>query len=273
MRSILADIFRFLFRFSFFRKRFFGIHQKVFKPLDLFRGVNKRVRLKNGIYFELLIGDWVQENIFFLGEYEGAELQFVEKSLREGDVFIDIGANIGLYTLHASSWVGTGGKVIAFEPLPQNYQSLNNNISINNGENIVSENLAVADSKGEIEIFYNDMDANSGMASAYLTEYSGSEKIDAVSLDQYLLQHPVEKIDFIKMDIEGGEYKALLGMKSTLVDYSPILLIELNEEVLSKTSHSNVDILNFLIGLGYHKQAIGHLGEGKNFAFTKIALQ
>ena len=58
-------------------------------------------------------------------------------------------------------------------------------------------------------------------------------------------------------------------MKSTLVDYSPTLLIELNEEVLSKTSHSNVDILNFLIGLGYHKQAIGHSGEGKNFAFTK----
>lgn len=271
MRSLLADIFRILFRIAFFRKRFFGIHKKIFKPLNLFRGIKKRIRLKNGIFFDLLIGDWVQENIFFLGEYEAAELRYVEKSIKAGDVFIDIGANIGLYTLHASAWVGSGGKVIAFEPLPQNFNSLKNNVSLNKGENITLENLAVGEKNGKIEIYYNDIEANSGMASAYLSEYSGSDKMDVVSLDKYFHQHPVKKIDFIKIDIEGGEYKALLGMKSTLSNYSPTLLIELNEEVLSKTPHRDQDIIDLLNGLGYHKHPVGHSGEGKNFAFIRSA--
>ncbi len=272
MKSFLADIFRFIFRFSFFRNRFFGIHKQIFAPNNLFRGINKRIQLKNGIILDLNIGDWVQENLFFLGEYEDAELKFTEKSLNPGDVFLDIGANIGLYSLYAFKSVGNSGRVISFEPLKVNFNTLSHNVSINNARNIVLENIGISDREGEIEILYDEHEANLGMASSYLSDYSHSQKIATISIDQYMDRNPVEKVDFIKIDIEGGEYQALLGMKNTLIKHSPILLIEINEEVLSRTPHNEKDILMFLKDLGYEKQAIDDNPVRKNFAFIRRTL-
>ncbi len=278
MRSILSEVFKFLFKKPFFRKKFFGIHKRIFAPLNLFKGVKKRIKLKNDISFELDISDWIQGNLYFLEEYENPELQFVEKSLKKGDVFIDIGANIGLYTLVASKLVGENGKVIAFEPLMQSYHSLKKNVSINSRKNIVLENLAIAEMNTQIDIFYNRKAANLGMASSYLNEYSDSHEANAVSIDLYLKKHPLTSIELIKIDIEGGEYSALVGMKDTLINYTPKLLLEIDEDILSFTPYSERDILDYLENLGYKKHFIDDNGDltkteknkkRKNYAFIK----
>lgn len=269
MRSKLADIFRLLFKISFFRNRFFGIHKRIFAANNLFRGINKRIQLKNGITLDLKIDDWVQENLFFLGEYEQAELRFAEKSLKPGDVFMDIGANIGLYTLCAFKAVGDSGRVISFEPLEENFKSLSKHVSINHGRNIVLEQMAISDRKEEIEIFYDDRELNLGMASSYLTSHTHSEKVAAISIDQYIDLNPMAKVDFIKIDIEGGEYKALLGMQNTLIRHSPILLIEINPEVLSGTEHDEQDMLRYLQDLGYQEHVIEDNRNPMNKAFIR----
>jgi FkbM family methyltransferase len=268
VKSILSGLFRLFFRYSFFRKRFFGIHTRVFNSGRLFKGVYKTISLKNGIRFELDIGDWIQENLFFLGEYEPEELGFVAEQLKTGDVFIDVGANIGLYTLHAAGRVGDSGIVIAFEPVEKTFRLLENNVSLNNFSNIRVENLALSDKEKPIEIFTENTGTNSGMASSYLEFYSDSIRVDAVSLDGYLDRNPPERVDFIKMDIEGGEYPALLGMKKTLQRFSPMLLVEIDEKVLETTPYYKNDILSFLDDLGYEQHSYRER-EGKNYVFRR----
>mgnify|MGYP003625066321 CR=1 FL=1 len=128
MRTILAKAFRIIFKIPYFRKHFFGFHKRIFSPLNLFKDVTQKVKIYNNIFFILHIDDWIQENLYFLGEYERAELKILNKFLINGSVFIDLGANIGLFTLHAASLVGENGSIICFEPFSKNFKILNQRI-------------------------------------------------------------------------------------------------------------------------------------------------
>lgn len=279
MRIILAKIFRVLFKVPFFRKRYFGFHKRIFIPFKLFKGVTQQVKVKGGIYLSLQIDDWIQESIYFLGTYEKAELQLIKEIVKQGDVFIDLGANIGMHTLNASKLVGKNGRVICFEPFSKNFESLKKNMAINNSTNITSENLAVGETDSFIDLFYDDKEMNLGMvSSSRLTEYSHNEKVKVVSLDSYLRDSSIKKVDFIKIDIEGNEYAALLGMKETLTKFHPQLLIEILEEDESNSSKNESKIMEYLESLGYEKYFIDDSGslsttdknpERRNYLFIK----
>ncbi len=257
------------------------MHIRIFAPLNLFKGVVKRVKFKNNITLDLHVEDWIQQSLYFLGTYEEAELEFVKNSLGKGDVFIDIGTNIGLHSLYASSLVGESGEVISFEPFNKTFETLKNNVSLNNSANIRLEKIAIAESEKEIEIFYDSDNANLGMASSYAGKKSYSEKIAAISLDLYLLQNPVHQIDFIKLDIEGAEYYALQGMNTTLKKFNPKLLIEIEEEIIARTDYTAGDMIQYLSDLGYQQYFIDEKGNlsdrnvnynRKNYAFLKAII-
>jgi len=278
MRKVLANLFRLLFKIPFFEKRFFGFHKRIFAPFKLFKGVTQTIKFKNKIFLELQVNDWIQENIFFLDKYEESELKFIKKSINKGDVFIDIGANIGIHSLFASNLVGEKGKVISFEPFSINYNSLIKNISLNNSRNIVLEKLAISAKESLVNIFYNCKDYNFGMASSYLTNYTNSEKVKSTTLDLYLKNKSFDRIDFIKLDIEGGEYPALLGMKNSLKKYHPILLVEILDNNTLTQSDNEKNIINFFKKIGYVKYFIKNNGElslveknnsRMNYAFIK----
>ena len=282
MRILLAKIFRLLFKVPFFQKRFFGIHKRIFSPLNLFKGVVQVIKFKKEIYLELHVDDWIQENIYFLGKYEEAELLFIQSSLQKGDVFIDIGTNIGLHSLFSSKLVGEKGIVVSFEPFSKNFTAFKKNILLNKSLNIIPENIAISNTEKSIEIFYNSEESNLGMASSYLTEHSDSETIKAVSLDSYLRDNPLQKINFIKIDIEGGEYNALLGMKNTLTTFYPTLLIEMLENNEVNQPNNNENITNYLEKIGYKKYYINNDGsleldeinkDRMNFAFVKKSIK
>ncbi len=278
MRVLLARFFRLLFKIAFFRKKFFGFHKRIFSPMRLFSGVTELIKFKDSIKLELHIDDWIQENIYFLDTYEEAELKYIQSSINEGNTFIDIGANIGVHTLFASKLVKKKGRVISFEPFSKNHKSLTRNISLNNSQNITIENIAISDKEKTIEIYYDKEDSNLGMASSFLTKFSSSEKTQAISLDSYVEGRSIEKIDFIKLDIEGGEYLALLGMKKVLTTYYPKLLVEILEEGSESNSDNKKDIINYLEGIGYILYFIDDNGklslveknkDRMNFAFVK----
>ena len=240
----------------------------------MFRGVKKRFYFKNAIWFDLDIEDWIQENLFFLGEYEAPELNLLQRFLKKGDVFIDIGANIGLYTLYASKIVGKDGNVFSFEPFTESFNLLKHNVSLNHHTNIVLEKLAISKTQEEVIIHYNVKEANKGMASSYIKDFTYSETVNATSLDLYLKNHSVNKVDFIKIDIEGGEYPALLGMQETLKKFGPGIFIEIKEDILSQTPYSKKSILDFFYKNGYiiynwgsEHEAITQTGD--NFLFLK----
>lgn len=256
MRSFLASFFRFIFSFEFFKRKYFAFHKYIFNPYHLFRNVKKRVIYRDTIKLNVNLDDWIQQQIYFLGEYEKNEIDYLYSELKKGDTFIDVGGNIGLFSLNASKIVGENGKVYAFEAFKPNYDQFQNHIILNDCKNITLEHLAVSDQKSFIEILYNENYSNVGMASSYLQEYTSKEQVESISLDEYVKQKQISKIDLIKIDIEGGEFSALKGMNEILTHYQPKIVIEINSIALKSSSHSEQELISLLTEKGYKKMKI-----------------
>jgi FkbM family methyltransferase len=164
----------------------------------------------------------------YCGLHEYSEMLFLLHYLRKGDVFIDVGANIGSYTLLASA--ENGAKSYCFEPVPSTFQQLKDNISINKIDGIVKlYNLGLASQKGELLFSLgNDSSMNHVRISNEKNEHTVSVEID--SLDNVLKGvHP----NLLKIDVEGFEQEVLLGAKNLLASNSlKAIIIELNSSGL-----------------------------------------
>lgn len=140
--------------------------------------------------------------------------ELAKKEIKKGDVVIDLGANIGYFTLVFSKLVGPKGKIFAFEPDPVNFSILKENIKINNCSNVIPIQKAVAEKIRKGFIYLSK--ENKGDHRIY---DSGNKRekieIEITSLDEYF-KNSNQKIDFIKMDIQGSEILALQGAKETL---------------------------------------------------------
>jgi len=186
------------------------------KILSLLRKTKVTV---NGLVLHLDKKDSLNLSVF--PSYEPVETAYVKAVVRPGFVAVDIGANIGYYTTLLAKLVGNSGMVYAFEPDKENYQVLRRNIEANGLTNVVAENLAVCDRTCEIKLFYSGdkgdqrtYDSNDGRK--YIA-------IKATSLDDYFREKNT-RIDFIKVDIQGSEGEALLGMRKALRDNPDVIL-------------------------------------------------
>lgn len=130
-------------------------------------------------------------------------VKVLQKNIRYGDLVLDVGANIGYYTMLMSKIVGDSGKVYAFEPEPKNFEILQKNIKINNIKNVIIEKFALSDKIGKS---YLQISKDSGQ---HRLSDSGLET-QTTTIDNYFGN---KKIDFIKMDAEGSEYNIFKGMK------------------------------------------------------------
>jgi FkbM family methyltransferase len=254
MKFLFAKFFRFIFKFNFFKKKYFGIHKKIFKPNNIFKGLVFDVD-HNGHKYRLHIEDWIQENLFFLREYEKAELIAMSDCLKEKSVFIDIGANFGIYSLYASKIISNQGKIIAFEPFSENYKKLEVNIQLNGLNQIQIEKMAVGDADSSTIIYYDKKERNLGMATLNPVEGAIKETVTIIKLDSYIKAQKIGRIDFIKIDIEGFEYAAIMGMKKTIQEHKPILLIEILDNLSSPSAEE------LLMELGYEKFYINNEGK------------
>jgi FkbM family methyltransferase len=175
--------------------------------------------------------DWaVSSAIFAEGVWEPEETKFVQQILRPGMVFVDVGAHIGYYTVIASGIVGSSGKVFAFEPDPGNFALLQRNVAENRCQNVVTGEKAIAASTGRLFLYRSA--GNFGDHRTYkpigeVVERRGNRRsavaVEALSLDDYFAADRTA-IDFLKMDIQGAEYHAFVGMRKTL-QWSPDVVI------------------------------------------------
>ncbi len=145
-------------------------------------------------------------------------------SARSGDIVLDIGACWGDTSLYFSNKVGNSGTVYAFEFIPSNLEILNQNILLNQSfsENIKIQNSPVGEDSG-VELFYIDRGPGSQVFSHPISGQTGVAK--SISIDDFVTNNIIEKIDFIKMDIEGAELCALKGAKDTIIKFKPRLAI------------------------------------------------
>jgi len=164
----------------------------------------------------------VSSEIFAHGVWEPEETKFLERTLRPGMVFVDVGANIGYYTVIASGLVGSTGRVYAFEPDPENFGLLKRNVTANQCQNVFINQKAVAASTRRLFLYRSG--TNFGDHRTYdpqilpVRERGAARStvaVEAISLDEYFAAQPTN-IDFIKIDIQGSEYDAFVGMRKTL---------------------------------------------------------
>jgi FkbM family methyltransferase len=142
--------------------------------------------------------------------YEPFQTEVSKIVLKEGDIAVDIGANIGYYTLLFAKLVGKKGKVIAFEPEPETFTLLKKNVETSRYKNIEIHQKAVSDKEGKVRLYLHRGDLGYNSISKSKGCYKSIE-VDAIRVDDY-----VKKADFIKIDIDGGEEKAMKGMTELL---------------------------------------------------------
>jgi len=171
--------------------------------------------------------------------HEESTTRLMEKTIKRGDTFLDLGANVGYFTLLAAKLVGKEGRVYSFEPEPQNFRYLKKNVEVNNYSQAKVFQKAVSDKSGKIKLYVcpydsghhtiNRFDGVQAYARGRRVEKKAVE-IEAVSLDDFLRG---EKADVIKMDVEGAEPLALKGMDKMLksnqnikmfVEFFPLLI-------------------------------------------------
>ena len=181
------------------------------------------------------------------GWYDKGQTDFFKHILKPGMVFIDIGANIGYFSLIAASIVGSAGKVVAFEPDDEHFDLLRRNIENNNYKNITPIKMAVSDTTGVVEFYRNPVN----LCAHSLIESEGYSmvKVAATTLDDFFHD---ERIDVIKIDVEGAEPIALRGMRGVIRNNKNLILVsEFFPEGLSRSGYKPEQYLQDLHNLGF----------------------
>lgn len=214
------------------------------------------------IWVDPIMDKGIERALFMHGTYEEGTLRVIKQILRDGSRFIDIGANIGLMSLHAAKILGGKGKVLAFEPLSSTYDILLQNIKLNNFGNIKTENIAIGSQNGTVDIFENRA-VNRGSSSLIKPNNTeSSNKTPVKLLDKYLEEHRMNRIiDCIKIDVEGWELEVLKGAGATLSAHdAPICIIECST-LRPMYGGETQDIYTFLRKINSYR--IFHLARGK----------
>ena len=161
--------------------------------------------------------DGIAQQLLFQGTYERHTTILFKKLVSKGMNVIDIGANIGYYTLLAAKLIGEKGKVFAFEPEPRNYALLLRNIELNGYKNVIALQKAVSNKTGKVKLFLDRLEP--GAHSLYKVREHATEAIavDTISLDDFFKGKEFP-IDVIKIDVEGAEMTILLGMTKIIKD-------------------------------------------------------
>jgi FkbM family methyltransferase len=193
-----------------------------------------RARTYFGATFRCDLDDMIARMILYFGVWEPNNSALVDSILQPGDLFVDVGANIGYYTLLASSRVGPSGKVVAIEASPAIFAQLRENTLANGTTNTRLLNVAVSDSRREL-LLYGGTRWNRGSTSAVVHEPDQipEAKVAAVPIDELLLPEELQRVALIKIDIEGGELPVLERILATLDRYPKNLklLVELAPQV------------------------------------------
>ncbi len=185
-------------------------------------------------------------SISHYGTYEELESKIMEEKIEMGNIVVDVGANIGLHTLNMARIVGNTGQVFAFEPDPSNFEILGKNVKINNYQNIILEKKAIGDKHGRTTLYQSDHPGKHRIFPQ--TEQAKSQvQVELTNLDNYFDSDMIDKINFIKIDVEGLEFSVLKGMKNILKNSKKIkILFEFMPENTMEVGFTPIELLNYL---------------------------
>lgn len=230
------------------------------------RGSDRIVSRRLGSFWlELDLREVIDSQLYYAGTFDPESIRVVRAMVHTGDTVVDVGANIGWFTLHLAEQVGSTGSVLAFEPAPRTVARLLQHVRRNNLRQVEVIPLALgekAEGPRQMRI----------QSSYRLDGTDGSEEAEVAitTLDDYLQNHPVSSLRFIKIDTDGMEIAVLRGAEATLGRYRPSLLFEVGSDALPQSGLTSNALLGMLQGQGYRFLRAGSL-EPYTDVFASVA--
>jgi len=218
-------------------------------------GVSRSIRWLRGLKVYAHPCDESSRALFLTGMFEPNEFLWLEQTLKRGMVMIDIGANMGLYTLFAASCVGHTGSVMAIEPSQREFERLQANVRLNRLSNVRCVKAAAYNYEGEADLRVASIQ-NAGHNTLGQFGYEGviTERLERVRLerlDDLVQQAKLPRVDVIKIDVEGAERFVLEGAHNTIEQFHPTFLMELSDRMLQHQNSDSQQILVFFEEQGY----------------------
>jgi len=175
--------------------------------------------------------------------------KFIMRYLKNGMVYFDVGANNGYYYSLQVAKRFNECKIYSFEPDPEILRHLYKNVTFGDFENIIVVPQALSCCSGKVKMTH-------GLgASGYLihksSELMNAIEVDASTLDAFIKERNIDRVDLIKVDIEGEEYNFLRGAKECIKHYKPVMILEADDTLLMRNNASVSDVISFLGNYGY----------------------
>lgn len=186
--------------------------------------------------------------LLFTSDFESDLLSIYSQYIKPGMNIVDVGANIGLYTLIAANLNKDKGRIWAFEPARDIFKILKSNLKINNSRHVTAINIGIAEKSGILHLVLEE-DRLDGYR--YIERVKSQKKLSETcptevnSLDQYFAKK-MQNIDYMKIDVEGGELNVLYGAKKIIKSSNIIIQLENSKEGLIRSGHTQDDLFDFL---------------------------
>ena len=227
------------------------------------QGIAKGLKRKGGLGFIPQKMSLTEEEKFLL-----------DLDLSEQTVY-DIGALEGVFTIFFARTVGKNGIVIAFEPHPENYIKIMENVKLNDFDNVEVCQIALGGGRGKATLAFRRSELGTGSVQDDIKAQTLKEKgakiiqVEIDSLDNQIATNKLPKPDFIKIDVEGLEMDVLLGMNETIKAYKPKLFIEIHGVDIRRKIENVKRVLEFLIARGY---SIYHVESESSITLSNLLL-
>lgn len=232
------------------------IKEKIAKPFvntsifKYYTNLKKKFRNRNnnktvtksidGINFELQLNQLIDYNLYYNGCFEKYTSYAIENLVKPGMIVFDLGANIGCHTLPIAKKITPKGKVYAFEPMEWALNKLRRNIALNSFTNIEINDIGLSDISEELDINFR---TSWTMDSSEVAESNKIQKVRFTTLDEFIANNGISKVDLIKIDVDGYEPKVFAGAINCLAKFKPTLIMEFVE--------NKENLINTLTSFGY----------------------
>lgn len=212
--------------------------------------------------------DWIDWNVLFSGSYEPHIASLFEHLLQPGGTAIDVGANVGMHALTLARIVGSSGTVVAFEPNPAARMRLEQNVALNGFGHVRIDARALGDERVRstlrVPAAGSAEACNQGMASLVALETPHDlVEVDVAPLDAIAGEFRVDRVDVVKIDVQGYEVHVLRGMSSVIERFRPAIIFEYEDWAWKAAGCRFEDAISMLVRWDYVAWMIEPRGEAR----------
>jgi FkbM family methyltransferase len=216
--------------------------------------------------------DQIQREILLRDVWDRPITEFVLANLSPGMVFIDVGANIGYFTLLAGQHLVHSGRVFAVEPNPSVAEQLRQNVARSGLSNVTVVEAACSDSDERRPFYLADISHTGNTGQSSLSRENAQTEtwvqVNCLTMDQLVESTKATRVDLVKIDVEGAEMSVLRGMTRTLTCFRPKLIVEIHPRNLESFGIKPVDVIGFVERFQYHVAQIKNEEVASDYFFA-----